>query len=103
MKKIIYLIAIVALLNACGESFLDTNPNDALSPSTFWKTKKDLDLALTGCYNGYESGGNQFYRDCGSDNGYNNFPWEGWTNVGNGKLSPSDPGAYPAADNPMRV
>ena len=93
MKKIIYLIAIVALLNACGESFLDTNPNDALSPSTFWKTKKDLDLALTGCYNGYESGGNQFYRDCGSDNGYNNFPWEGWTNVGNGKLSPSDPGA----------
>lgn len=92
MKKIIYLIAIVALLNACSESFLDTAPNDALSPTTFWKTKKDLDLALTGCYNGFESGGSQFYRECGSDNGYNNFPWEGWTNIGNGKLSAADPG-----------
>lgn len=92
MKKIIYLIAVVALLSACSESFLDTAPNDALSPSTFWKSKNDLDLALTGCYNGYESGGSQFYRDCGSDNGYNNFPWEGWTNIGNGKLSAADPG-----------
>ena len=93
MKKIIYLIAIVAILNACSESFLDTAPNDALSPSTFWKSKKDLDLALTGCYNAYESGGNQYYRECGSDNGFNNFPWEGWTNIGNGQLSAADPGA----------
>ena len=93
MKKIIYLIALVALFNACGESFLDTAPHDALSPSTFWKTKKDLDLALTGCYNGFEDGGSLMYRDCGSDNGYNNFPWEGWTNVGNGKLNAADPGA----------
>ncbi len=93
MKKIIYLIAIVALFNACSESFLDTTPHDALSPTTFWKTKKDLDLALTGCYNGFEDGGSLMYRECGSDNGYNNFPWEGWTNVGNGKLTPADPGA----------
>ncbi len=92
MKKIIYLIAVVILLSACDSSFLDTTPNDALSPSTFWKTKKDLDLALTGCYNEYESGGGQFYRECGSDNAYNNFPWEGWTNIGNGKLSAADPG-----------
>lgn len=93
MKKIIYLIATIALLNACGESFLDTNPNDALSPSTFWKSKNDLDLALTGCYSEFESGDNQFYRDCGSDNAYNNFPWEGWTNIGNGLLSAAEPGA----------
>ncbi|AUC83844.1 RagB/SusD family nutrient uptake outer membrane protein [Polaribacter sp. ALD11] len=93
MKKIIYLLVIVFIFNACSESFLETAPNDALSPSTFWKSKKDLDLALTGCYSGFEDGGSIMYRDCGSDNAYNNFPWEGWTNIGNGKMSPADPGA----------
>jgi len=93
MKKLIYLLGIVVIFNACDDSFLETAPNDALSPSTFWKSKKDLDLALTGCYNGFEDGGSIMYRDSGSDNAYNNFPWEGWTNIGNGKLSPADPGA----------
>ena len=93
MKKLIYVLAIVFTFSACDDSFLETAPNDALSPSTFWKTQKDLDLALTGCYNGFEDGGSIMYRDAGSDNAYNNFPWEGWTNVGNGKLSPADPGA----------
>lgn len=93
MKKLIYLLGIVVTFSACDDSFLDTAPNDALSPSTFWKSKNDLDLALTGCYNGFASGGDIMYRDSGSDNAYNNFPWEGWTNIGNGKLSPADPGA----------
>lgn len=93
MKKLIYLLGIVVIFSACDDSFLETAPNDALSPSTFWNTKKDLELALTGCYNGFESGNSIMYRDAGSDNAYNNFPWEGWTNVGNGKLSPADPGA----------
>ncbi|UMB52401.1 RagB/SusD family nutrient uptake outer membrane protein [Lutibacter sp. A64] len=93
MKKIIYLLAIVVVFNSCDESFLETDPNDALSPSTFWKTQNDLDLALTGCYSGFEDGGSIIYRDCGSDNAYNNFPWEGWKNIGNGELSPADPGS----------
>lgn len=93
MKKIIYLIAITVVFSACEESFLDTAPHDALSPSTFWKTKKDLDLAITGCYNEYQGFSSILYRDCGSDNAYNNFPWEGWTNIGNGILSAADPGA----------
>ncbi|MEO5788931.1 MAG: RagB/SusD family nutrient uptake outer membrane protein [Gelidibacter sp.] len=93
MKKLIYLLGIVVAFSACDDSFLDTAPNDALSPTTFWKSKKDLDLALTGCYNGFASGGDLMYRDAGSDNAYNNFPWEGWTNIGNGKLSAADAGA----------
>ena len=93
MKKLIYLLGIVVMFSACDDSFLDTAPDDALSPSTFWKSKKDLDLALTGCYNGFQSGGDIMYRDSGSDNAFNNFPWEGWTKIGNGLLSPSDPGA----------
>ena len=93
MKKLIYLIGIVFAFSACEDSFLDTAPDDALSPTTFWKSKQDLDLALTGVYSGFESGSSIMYRDAGSDNAYNNFPWEGWTNIGNGKLSPADPGA----------
>lgn len=93
MKKLIYLLGIVVTFSACDDSFIDTAPNDALSPSTFWKSKKDLDLALTGCYNEFEGGGSIMYRDAGSDNAFNNFPWEGWTKIGNGKISPADPGA----------
>lgn len=93
MKKLIYFLGLVVIFNACDDSFLETAPNDALSPTTFWKTQKDLDLALTGCYNGFEGGVSLMYRDCGSDNAYNNFPWEGWTNIGNGNLSSADPGA----------
>lgn len=93
MKKIIYLLALTAILASCSNDFLDTAPKDALSPVTFWKTQKDLDLALTGCYNGFQSGTGLIYRECGSDNAYNNFPWEGWTNIGNGKLSAADPGS----------
>lgn len=83
---------IAILLTSCSDSFLETTPKDSLSPTIFWKTQKDLDLALTGCYNEFEDGLSLFYRDCGSDDAYNNFPWEGWTNIGNGTLSAASPG-----------
>lgn len=93
MKNYIILIVFASLLTGCSKSFLDRYPKDALSPSTFWKTKKDADLALTGLYNGFESPDNLLYRDCGSDNSYNNFPWEGWRPIGDGTLSPSNAGS----------
>jgi hypothetical protein len=95
MKKTIYSIIIIAttVLTSCNADFLNTVPKDALSPATFWKTQKDLNLALTGCYSSFEDGYSILYRDCGSDNAYNNFPWEGWTNIGNGTLSSADPGS----------
>ncbi len=93
MKKYIILFALAALTFSCSESFLDTAPKDALSPTTFWKNEKDVELALTGCYSGFADGYDIMYRDCGSDNSYNNFPWEGWTNIGNGNVSAADPGS----------
>lgn len=64
MKKIIYsiILTLAVGLMGCSEDFLDTAPKDALSPSTFWKTQKDLDLALTGCYSGFEDGGSNISR-----------------------------------------
>jgi hypothetical protein len=92
MKKIILLFIFASLMAGCSKSFLDRGPKDALSPLTFWKSKKDADLALTGIYSGFEGGNNLLYKDCGSDNSYNNFPWEGWRPIGDGTVSPSNPG-----------
>jgi starch-binding outer membrane protein, SusD/RagB family len=35
----------------CSKDFLDKQPKDAASDATFWKTEKDAQLALVGCYN----------------------------------------------------
>ncbi len=44
------LVAIVAM-GSCKKDFFDKQPLDAISDATFWKTEKDAQLALTGCYN----------------------------------------------------
>ncbi|MEN7547790.1 RagB/SusD family nutrient uptake outer membrane protein [Rapidithrix thailandica] len=44
------MVAFSFLLAACSESFLDRNPKDQLSESTFWKTRQDAEMALTGAY-----------------------------------------------------
>lgn len=94
MKKIISTIALGAgmlMVTSCSD-FLDTAPKDALSPSTTWKTPDDAQKFAVGCYNGWESGDRLLYWDCASDFAYNNFPWEGLKDIGNGSLSPSNPG-----------
>jgi hypothetical protein len=88
-----YILAGIAVLSfsSCND-FLDTVPKDALSPSTTWQTEEDAQKFAIGCYDGWEDGAAILYMDCGSDFGYNNFPWEGFTNIGNGTVSPGDPG-----------
>lgn len=92
IKKYI-LLGIVALITSSCNDFLDTTPNDALSPNTTWKTEEDAQKFAIGCYDGWESGTTILYLDCTSDFGYNNFPWEGYTNIGNGTLTPINTGA----------
>ena len=48
--KILSLAALTIAVTSCSEGFLDRVPTDALSPTTFWKTENDADIALTGCY-----------------------------------------------------
>ena len=88
-----YILAGAAALalSSCDD-FLNTLPKDAMSPPTTWKTSDDAEKFLVGCYDGWEGGAALLYWDAGSDFGYNNFPWEGFTNIGNGSLSPSSPG-----------
>ncbi len=51
MKRIRYIILIVFIpaLFSC-EDFLDKQPTDVLSPTTFWKTQDDATMALAGVY-----------------------------------------------------
>lgn len=90
MKKILYLLLCMPLAACSG--FLDRTPGDALSPATYWKTEADANMGAVGCYNGWQGGTDLLYLDCTSDIGYNNFPWEGYTNIGNGSFTESDPG-----------
>lgn len=91
MKKILYLLLCMPLAACSG--FLDRAPGDALSPATFWKTEADANMGAVGCYNDWQGGSDLLYRDCTSDISYNNFPWEGYTNIGNGSFTPSDAGS----------
>ena len=90
--KYCLLLAIPAAMSSCSEDFLDRAPGDALSPSTFWKTEADADLALTGCYRQMGSPyrpEEMWYWDCVSDNQYNFHSHEGYRAIGNGSMAPS--------------
>ena len=94
MKKLIYILAGIILLTSCKKDFLDRQPLDEYSESSLWSNAKDAETALTGCYNGWESADRLIYMDCASDNAYNQFPWEGYTALGNMQLlTPTNTGA----------
>lgn len=91
-----YLVAGLALVSlASCNDFLETAPKDSLPENSTWKTESDVSKFLTGCYDFYQPAITMFYWDAASDFGYNNFPWEGFTALGNGTMSPSNPGARP--------
>jgi len=99
MKKNIIILAIASLsLMSCGDDFLDVVPNGAMSEATFWKSESDADLALAGCYKGWEGWSNILFFDGASDNGYEQYDY-GVKKLGNGSLTPTgDVTAWTDAD-----
>lgn len=56
MKRIIYLyIAVVGLLLASCEDFLDRQPKSSLSQDTYWQTEQDLKTWNSGMYGGLQT------------------------------------------------
>ena len=106
MKKYVYsVVALVVALTATSCSdFLDRAPQDALSPSTFWKTESDAKLALTGCYNGLDkiyhdghwTGNACIMMDALSDDYFDYFSWEGYHVLTTGNITPTNNGVADA-------
>ena len=97
MKKIIYLITIIAFgFSSCLD--LDLNPNDRPSSGTFWKTPEDFNLALTAGYGAMRRDMFSFSTPCWdnlTDNSYGQHA-EGQygltTNMVQGNIDPSSGG-----------
>ena len=86
------VFAVALTLTSCSESFLDREPTDALSDSKFWKSEKDADEALTGCYHQLYSP----YRpeemwswDTASDNAFCYHNNKDYRAIGNGSMAAS--------------
>jgi len=91
-NKLLYIFLAGALLTGCKKEFLNTSPLDVYSNNSLWKSKGDANAALTGCYKGWELGDNILYDDCLTDNGIDQFPWEGYETFASGLATPGDPG-----------
>ena len=106
MKKYLYSVVafVVALTATSCSDFLDRAPQDALSPSTFWKTESDAKLALTGCYNGLDkiyhdghwTGKACIMMDALSDDYFDYFSWEGYNVLTTGNITPTNNGVADA-------
>lgn len=90
MKHLVYIIGIL-FITSCSD-FLNTSPNDSLSPSTTWKTESDAQHFAVSCYSGMINSNSLLSFDCASDIGYNNFSWEGFRSIGDGTMTASNPG-----------
>jgi starch-binding outer membrane protein, SusD/RagB family len=51
MKKIIFIIFLTTCTSLSCKKFLDTKPQDSVSPETYFNTEADLQRALNGVYN----------------------------------------------------
>lgn len=90
--KLLSLAILILIGSGCSESFLDRVPGDALSPSIFWKTENDADLALTGCYRQLYSPyrpEEMWFWDTASDNAFCYHRNKDYRAIGNGTMAAS--------------
>ena len=86
------VLCLAGLLGMTSCESLDQYPLTQLNENGFWNTEKEVLFAVTGLYNGWESGSQIFYMDCVSDNSNNDFAHEGFQALGNGTATATNPG-----------
>ncbi|NWJ52364.1 MAG: RagB/SusD family nutrient uptake outer membrane protein [Bacteroidetes bacterium] len=59
MKKYFLLIIVAILFMSCTKSFLETKPEDTLSPDSYFGTKTEIQTGITACYKKLQSIYNQ--------------------------------------------
>ncbi|MFB2119889.1 RagB/SusD family nutrient uptake outer membrane protein [Parapedobacter sp. 2B3] len=99
MKQFTYAILIFSLMG-CNESFLDLHSKTELSSGNFWKTTKDVQIAVNGIYDVLQSrtlyGGSWnstvslVHYDSFGDNSWNRIRFEGPGFFIRGTLDPSE-------------
>ena len=61
----IFVVASLGIFNSCSENFLNVDSKTSLTDQNFYKTEADAEMALIGCYDGYQGttskGGFSFY------------------------------------------
>lgn len=99
-KIILHILAILLLFSACKKDFLNRNPQDSYTNNSLWTSASDANTALVGVYNGWTSVDFMIKVDCVADNGYSQWPWEGFQVYGNGSVTPSLVGGpgYPSTN-----
>jgi len=98
MKRYILQIIVISslFLSGCAD-YLDKNPLDQISSSTFWKTKTDFDMALTANYGEMQAwNGLWSYElpvlDNITDNSYGQHNFENSKQIASGDVSPTTGG-----------
>lgn len=88
MNRIINILTIsflILLSYNCSDDFLDRNHPGSMSFDKIYKTKKDFDAALAGCYSSFQSQASVmiFFGDFPSDNVYASRynPADSWTDI----------------------
>ena len=66
MKKLIYLIIIIAVVTACNDGFMDRQPKTEIGVERFFNTEEDLKMYAYGLYN--FPGHGRYSADGGTDN-----------------------------------
>jgi len=101
MKKILYIIiAFGFIFSGCKKDFLDKASLSDISDDNFWENKADAELALMGCYdgfqdislykgNGYISGAGISQFDAISDDSYFRYTWARLLPLATGKYDPT--------------
>ena len=94
MKNKLYIIySLLAVFFCSCKDYLDRQPLSEYSESSLFTGEKDALAALNGCYEYIEDGTWVHYIDCGSDNAFDPYPWEGYMELGNMLLlTPNNPG-----------
>ena len=97
-KYILKLIVVFILAVTACEDFLQLDPLDQVSSSTFWKTKADFDMGLTANYGllQHEYWSDQAPNfDCITDNGYGQHNYGSSKDICSGSISASTGGFIP--------
>ena len=79
------LLILVIVSGGCKKDLLNITPLSSINPDDFFRNAKEASVALTGVYSSLDEMWISF--DAMSDDLYDQYPWEGPTEVGDGTFN----------------